>query len=493
MNRDDDVAEILAAWREAIDRGEADSPEELIARHPEHATELERRFATIRQLGGAGAELWSLLSTPERIGGYRIVRELGRGGMGVVYEAEQESLGRRVALKVIFPNLTSTPKAIERFRREAHAAGALKHTSIVAVHDLGCDGGLWYCAMELVEGRPLSDVIADLRRTRRPPRESRLARRAVGNLSDSSADWTGTQTGTRAYYVRIAEMFAQAAEGLQVAHDNGVIHRDVKPANLLLDADGKLRIVDFGLARLTEDENAITRTGDIVGTPLYMSPEQLGVRGNGIDARTDVYSLGATLYEALTLAPPVRGRNLHEIASRVATRDPDAPSRRVRSIPRDLETIVMKAIEKDPKQRFASAADMARDLRLFAGGEVIRARRVGPVARTIRRIRRRPARSALIAVTLAASIVAWVAVSMGNAAEQRRIELEYARLLRLAGHVAIGTFETHHDAADPAALRLLAEAIALAPQRHDAYLLRSMVSARVGIFRIQRRVLCSKA
>ncbi|MHC4954162.1 MAG: protein kinase domain-containing protein [Planctomycetota bacterium] len=476
MTRDEAIADIIADWHEAADAGGAESPADVIARHPEYAEELERRFATIQQLRGAGDGLWSLVSTPERIGGFRILRELGRGGMGVVYEAEQESLGRRVALKVIFPNLTSSTKAIERFRREAHAAGTLKHTSIVAVHDLDCDGGLWYCAMELVEGRPLSEVIADLRRARRTPRESRLGRRAIGERSDSAADWTGTQTGTRAYYIRIAEMFADAAEGLQVAHDNGVIHRDIKPANLLLDPHGKLRIVDFGLARLIEDDNAMTRTGDVVGTPLYMSPEQLGIRGEGIDPRTDVYSLGATMYEALTLAPPVRGRSLHEIASSVATKDPDAPSRRDRSIPRDLETIVIKALEKNPDQRFASAEEMARDLRLFAAGEIIRARRVGPAARVLRRMRRRPVRSALIAVAIATSIIAWVALSAGQAAEERRMAARYDLLCREASaYLSYAREAGGADLGRPES-KLIAEAIALRPDRPEAYFWRAMLT-----------------
>ena len=180
------VDEIFARWHAAADGGAAAPPEQVIAAHPEHADDLRMRFATLRQLGEAfpAAPL-----APERIGEYRILREIGRGGMGVVYEAEQEVMRRRVALKVLFPSVTSTKKAVKRFQQEAQAAGRLKHTNIVAVYQLGHELGTWYCAMELVEGRPFSEVIADLRATRKPPRESRLARRAL-ELPTKRDSWT---------------------------------------------------------------------------------------------------------------------------------------------------------------------------------------------------------------------------------------------------------------------------------------------------------------
>jgi serine/threonine protein kinase/predicted Zn-dependent protease len=394
MRSEERVAEILGDWRERRDRGEYLAPAEVIAAHPEVADELRLRFEAMALADRFFGSKRSARASAPTLAGYRIVRELGRGGMGVVYEAEQQAMRRRVALKVLYPSVTSTSQSVQRFQREAWAAGRLKHTNIAAVYELDQEGGTWFAAMELVEGRPLSEVLADLRAAGVAPRESRLARRALGRKRDTES-WTGTPTGTRAYYVRVAEMFAEIAEALQVAHDHGVVHRDVKPANLILAPVGRLKLVDFGLARLDEDENAMTRTGDMVGTPLYMSPEQLGAHGGRVDHRTDIYSLGATLYEALALRPPHRAGNLQQIVARIVSSEAPSPRRWSRGIPRDLESIVRKAIAHDPKDRYRRAGDLARDLGLFAAGETIRARRVGFATRALRYARRHKLRCTL--------------------------------------------------------------------------------------------------
>ncbi|MCK6460612.1 MAG: protein kinase, partial [Planctomycetes bacterium] len=467
---DERLAEILGQWRDRRDRGEAVDPEELIREHPDLADALRARFRAIaeleRHLGAA---------EPKTIGDYRIVREIGRGGMGVVYEAEQVSMRRRVALKVLYPSVTSVPKAVKRFQQEAWAAGRVKHTNIVAVHDMGQDHGVWFFAMELVEGRPLSDVIADMRRSRGRPRESRLARRAAGVETRSSL--TGTETGSRAYYARVAEMFAAVAEAIQAAHDHGVIHRDLKPGNLLLDAEGNLKLVDFGLARL-EDSAGVTMTGDVVGTPGYMSPEQLGGRRGDLDHRTDVYSLGATLYEALALRPPFRGETLEAMATRILREDPPPLRRSDRAIPRDLETIVLKALEKEPDRRYRTAEELARDLRQFAQGGAIRARRIGILGRGWRKIRRHKLPSALVAAVLVVSLVAaWVAVDGAREAELRR-RLEYESLCRRADEAATAEWglpeEIVWGAGPGHAHGLYSEAIALDPGRVQAYLGRAL-------------------
>jgi serine/threonine protein kinase/tetratricopeptide (TPR) repeat protein len=465
VTREERVAGILAAWRERVERGEFADPAELLRAHPDLAGELRQHLAMHEVLVAAGAA--GGLPPMSRVGEYRIVREIGRGGMGVVYEAEQTTMHRRVALKVLFPSVTNSAAAVQRFHHEARAAGRLKHTNIVAVHQLGQEGGVWYCAMELVDGRSLADVIRELRDARRPPSESRLARRTL-ELATPAPSWTGRETGTRAYYLRIAEMFAEVAEALQVAHNQGVVHRDIKPANLLLDTQGRLKIADFGLARLDE-EASVTRTGDVVGTPLYMSPEQLAGRRSEVDGRSDVYSLGATLYETLALRPTFAGTSPAGIAAAVLQRDPAPLRRRDTTIPRDLETIVHKALEKDRSRRYSSAGAMAQDLRGFALGEAIRARHVGPLGRAWRMARRRKAivalAATLVVALVAVSLLAWRGrlqqADLAREASRRR-ELEYFALCAEA-RLAI----TSHggDASE-----IYSQAIALLPERPEAYL-----------------------
>ncbi|MHC4959293.1 MAG: tetratricopeptide repeat protein [Planctomycetota bacterium] len=465
MDREEQLAEIVAAWRAEREQGGIADPERFVLSHPDLADDLRARFAAIDMLEQrfAGA-------VPKRIGEYRIVKEIGRGGMGVVYEAEQASMRRRVALKVLYPSITGSPRAVKRFQQEAWAAGRLKHTNIVAVYHLAQEGGIWYSAMELVDGRPLSDVVADLRDSRGRPRESRLARRA--RQAARSSTFTGTETGTRAYYARVAEMFADVAEALQVVHDHGVIHRDIKPGNLLLDTEGNLKLVDFGLARL-EDSGAMTMTGEIVGTPFYMSPEQLGGDRDALDARTDIYSLGATLYEAIALRPPFRGDSLQVVAARILQNDPARLTRWDRQVPRDLDTIVLKALDKDPRRRYGTASELAHDLRNFAQGLSIRARRTSLPARAWRRVKRHKVRSGLAAAVLVlAAGGVWLAMKAHDS-DTRRIVLEYERLCRLADNASAVDFVGGPQGGR--AIGLYTEAIELMPERWEAYLGRGEV------------------
>jgi tetratricopeptide (TPR) repeat protein/RIO-like serine/threonine protein kinase len=474
MERDERIAEILGVWQERRERGESIEPAALIAAHPDLADDLSERLAA---LGYLDLALANASDVPSRIGDFRIVREISRGGMGVVYEAEQLSMHRRVALKVLSLAITTSPQAVKRFQREARAAGRLHHTNIVPIHDLGQHAGYWYYTMELVEGRPLGEVLAAMRGS--VPTEAALARHAVGG-DPSSMLVPDTRTGSRAYYLRVAEMFAGVAEGLHLAHESGVIHRDIKPSNLLLDVDGTLKIIDFGLALTLEEGGPVTLTGDLLGTPAYMSPEQTTARRGAIDRRTDVYSLGATLYEVLTLAPPFRGRTWQELCSQIAKDDPVLPRRGDRRVPRDLETIVCKAMEKRRSRRYATAAEFARDLRRFADGQVIAARRVGPVGRAWRRVRRHRLRAALVAAVLLLAVVG-ILVGLTAARErERRKELEYAALCA-AGEgfvVRLGPWWLH----ETAALRVRARdrftrAIAVAPERPEAYVGRALVAA----------------
>jgi len=474
MGDDERMAEILADWYDLRDRGVAQEPEQVVRAHPEHADALLAHFAAQAVFDRIVDPLPGLeVPAESTVGEFRVLREIGRGGMGVVYEAEQTPMARRVALKVLYPTVTSSPRAVARFQREARAAGRLHHTNIVPVYSMGEDRGVWFYAMELVPGRPLDQVVEDLRRLRGTPRERTTATPTTSGF--------GTDSGSREYYERIARTFAGVAEGLESAHQAGVVHRDIKPSNLILDADGTLRITDFGLARVEGEGATMTLTGDVVGTPAYMSPEQAGGSEGGVDARTDVYSLGATLYEVLTLRPPFRGGSPQEICAKIAREDPVSPLRYDTRIPRDLETVVQKAMERERDRRYRSAGDMARDLRLFAEGAAIHARHIGPLGRAWRRARRHKAMSSMAAGVAALAIVTSVlAVDAARESAARR-ELRYAQLCVAAqeslargiGSETTGCIEvTAPDLRQAHAF--FARAIDLEPARPDAYFARSL-------------------
>jgi hypothetical protein len=335
--------------------------------------------------------------------------------MGVVYRARQLSLNRPVALKVLRPGLAVTSRAVTRFQREARAAAKLHHTNIVAVHAEGEDHGVCYYAMELIEGPSLSRVLSGLRRQHGP-------QQAVGETADyvpappldatpgstTSLSASGTDA---AYFDTVARWMADAATALDYAHQQQVLHRDIKPSNLMLDADGRLTIMDFGLARVLE-EPGVTVSGEFLGTPRYMSPEQVAAGRMGVDHRTDIYSLGATLYELLTWRPAVTGQTREQVITQILTEDPVPPRRLNRKVPVDLETICLKALEKAPERRYATAGALADDLRRYLNRFAITARRVGPVARLIKLTRRHKlvavACGVILLLATVASVTTWL-------------------------------------------------------------------------------------
>jgi serine/threonine protein kinase/Flp pilus assembly protein TadD len=485
----DFVEEILADWRERRDRGDYQDPEDVVRAHPDLEEGLRTRFRALDVLEltlAYGADAARAL--PRQIGEYRILRELGRGGMGDVYEAEQVSMQRRVALKVLHPRITNSSHAVKRFQREARAAGRLHHTNIVPVFGMGCEGGSWFYAMELVEGATLERILERMRGLKGEAWAERMTLLSTtegggAGASPSTAEGaaSGTTPGRREYYGRIAEMFAGVAEALQLAHEQGVIHRDIKPSNLILDPAGWLKITDFGLARVEGEAAALTVSGSRIGTPLYMSPEQAMARRVPVDHRTDIYSLGATLYETLTLRPPYEGTDLPDLCRQILTTDPALPSRLDRNVPRNLETIALKAMEKERERRYGSAVEMARDLRAFARGDAISARPVGPVGRLWRRVQRHrlPAALAAAVVVLGAGGAGFWARSVHQARELR--DLAYRSLLEqsseslLEGPTVSDRGELSF-AQEPtlAARRVLSEAIALSPDRAEGYLLRAL-------------------
>jgi serine/threonine protein kinase len=301
------------------------------------------------------------MSTPSRLGDFEVGEEIGRGGFGVVYRARQVSLDRPVAVKVLYRHLIHTDEQISRFEREARAAARLDHPALVSVFAWGETDEDFFIAQRLVgRGRTLADELAELRQSGQPP---------------------------KGHFRRMAEICARMAEGLQHAHERGIVHRDVKPSNILLDEHGQPCLGDFGLAKV-EDGLELSRTGDFAGSPFYMSPEQADSRRGPIDQHTDVYSLGVTLYEMLTLTQPFKGATSHEIVRRILSEEPLRPARLEARVPQDLETICLKAMEKQPSLRYASAGGMAADLHAFLEGEPIDAVPISTTRRVLRSARR---------------------------------------------------------------------------------------------------------
>ena len=405
---------------------------------------------------------------PKTLGDFRILGELGRGGMGVVYEAEQMSLGRMVALKVLPFAAIMDPRAITRFKNEARAAATLDHPNIVPVHGVGNERGVYYYAMSLINGLTLAEIISRLRDQILRPDDTALS---IDGLVTSDPERPTSSTSSnhqlqptidsvqhaeaanltardhhdpttnreiqaavstrrsrfdREYFRSVARLGAQAAEALDHAHQRGIVHRDIKPGNLMVDHQGKPWVTDFGLARI-ESEAGLTMTGDIVGTLRYMAPEQALVKRSIVDHRVDIYSLGATLYELISLQPVFGGRDRQSILRQIAETEPTPPRRTNPSIPRDLETIVLKAILKDPAERYQTAEAMAHDLRSYSEDLPIQAKRASPVARVGRLLRRhRPLVVATTGVTMLALAMSTIAIAIKqdetNAALNKSIE-----------------------------------------------------------------------
>ena len=403
------LSKVAQEYLADLESGKSPDRRTFLDRYPDLGDDLEACLETIDQLHRV--KLPRPLAAPsegpvpgEPLGDFQILREIGRGGMGIVYEATQLSLGRRVALKVLPFAATFDSKHLQRFQNEAKAAAQLHHTNIVPVYAVGCERGVHFYAMQMIEGQSLAQVIRYIRSAAgRPVDPHRAPSSAVTELivplrgdplSDPASGVAGTLSSEHhsrpsAFFRSAARSAQQAAEALDYAHQAGIVHRDIKPANLLVDARGRLWVTDFGLAQFHTDAD-LTRTGDLLGTLRYMSPEQAAGRHAVVDQRSDVYSLGATLYELVTLEPMFPGRNRDQVLEAVLRQDPRPPRAVERSIPEDLETIILKAVNKDPQDRYASGADFAEDLRRFLEDKPILARRPSPVDRARKWLRRHP-------------------------------------------------------------------------------------------------------
>lgn len=424
------VEELAEEYLSRLRNGESPTLEEYLASYPHLEEELNEVLGAVALMQEFVPDAEtnphdlkpSSYQPPRQLGEYRIVRELGRGGMGVVYEAEHSTMRRRVALKVLFPHMVDRGNVLERFLREARAAGRLHHSNIVPVFEVGTIDGHHYYAMQRIRGQNLDQVIADLRKmeSEGKPDGGEMAESLHGKHSASQRLYTGqfehlssdgqdssqadrdedlisqsptevvsvdetlsgvaggsstdsfTEVGSQrdTYYHRVARIGLQVSDALAYAHEQGILHRDIKPANLILDTGGTVWVTDFGLARSDDDD--LTLTGDILGTLRYMAPERF--EGEA-DARSDIYSLGLTLYELCTLRYGFDQEDRGELVRQVMNGQPPSPRRICPAVPRDLETIILKSISRETHGRYSNAAKMSEDLRLFLQDRPIRARR----------------------------------------------------------------------------------------------------------------------
>ncbi|WP_417382445.1 serine/threonine protein kinase [Gimesia sp.] len=402
-SEDPRVIEISREYLALLEAGQTPEKLSYIDRYPELSEVVEECLDGIDLAHSLSQHLSPRISEmlAQPLGDFKIVREIGHGGMATVYEAIQLSLGRRVALKVL-PFAASLDECQrQRFQIESQAAANLHHTNIVPVHAVGCERGMHYYAMQLIDGESLSEWIL---RQRAELSEHQFRARSAGDQAEvlqsagagsqvrSSVTESVTHTDhrqARVWYQTIARIIAQVAEALDYAHESGVVHRDIKPANLLVDVKGNAWITDFGLAQVTAG-SSVTRTGDLVGTLRYMSPEQLSGKRTLIDQRTDIYSLGATLYELLCLQPIFSASDRQRLLHNILYDEPRPLREMNRLIPVELETIVMKALSKVPGERYQSAAELADDLHRFLDERPILARRPTMVDRARKWLRRHP-------------------------------------------------------------------------------------------------------
>jgi eukaryotic-like serine/threonine-protein kinase len=380
------------------------------------------------------------------LGDFQIEREIGRGGMGIVYEATQLSLGRRVALKVLPFAATLDAKHLQRFRNEATAAAQLHHTNIVPVYAVGCERGVHYYAMQLIDGQSLAAIIDQVRERTPQPRaktasvprvprtqvdapsggEAAPGRSAVNRgpvletLSPFSAALSTQRLSRHLEFFRAAaNLVRQAADAVEHAHQCGIVHRDIKPANLLVDAHGRLWITDFGVAQF-HAQAGLTQTGDMVGTLRYMSPEQAAGQRVLLDHRTDIYALGATLYELTTLQPIFSGQTRAELLNQILHQEPRAPRAVDPTVPVELETIILKAVSKAPGDRYNSAREFAADLQRYLDDQPILAKRPTLVDRVRKWSRRHPALVAAAVLVLVLCVAGLVVNSAMIATEQAK-------------------------------------------------------------------------
>lgn len=438
-----DDPRLIAALEEClagIEKGTAPDRALLRVRYPDFADDL---FACLDALEfvqrAAPHDTGTVGSSPGgpedsgRIGDYCLVRQVGRGGMGVVYEAEQVATGRRVALKVLPFASALEASQLQRFQNEARVGAILRHPNIVPVYATGCDRGIYYYAMKFVNGPSLAALV-DARRSGEFPGKPRGSDRTPGvdalptGCSGEATKGSSERVLADRSFREVARLGREAAEALEAAHQAGVIHRDVKPSNLLLDESNNLWVADFGLARFGS-ERGLTRTGNLLGTLRYMSPEQALGRPGLVDHRTDLYSLGATLYELITLRPAFPGSDRQDLLRRIDREEPPRPRSIDPTIPASLEAVVLKAMAKHPADRYSCALELAADLSRFIGGQPVGARLPSRLKQCRRWAVRHPATVFLAAVvsTVLLSVVSVAAILVNQQRSLAEIRGRQAR------------------------------------------------------------------
>lgn len=376
------VDNLFQQWLDIAQDEEAPNPHSFLAKQAEEVrAKLQRMIEDFDSLKAATGEDGLALVEGRQIDDYQLIRELGRGGMGAVWEAQQLSLKRPVALKLLRPQFSFSPSVRKRFQREAEAGGRLRHENIVQTFGVGRTDGVHWIAQELVPGGfTLADELNEQR-----------------HFEDLPDDW----------YRNMAKRFASLADALQVAHDAGVVHRDLKPGNILMAQDGRPKVADFGLAQVQEDYS-LSQTGEFLGTPYYMSPEQAEPSNKPVDGRSDIFSLGSTLYEVLTLSRAFGGDTSQQVFHKILNEEPRDPCRVRSRVPRDLAVICTKCLEKSPSRRYASMGDLAADLRRHLNHQPILAHPPSLSSRGKKWIRRNPAITSVTSIVFfALSLIAF--------------------------------------------------------------------------------------
>jgi serine/threonine-protein kinase len=431
---ENEVDAVVAAFLDAEDRGEEPDPADWVRRHPHIAKELKGFFddrkkffevavaraeSTLRVPGAGKFNATARIQvepasepalamspregSPRHFGDYELLEKIARGAMGVVYRARQTSLNRSVALKMMLAGRFANPDDIRRFRTEAQAAARLDHPNIVAIYEVGELEGQQYYTMRLVEGTNLSDEMENLQKDQRAA----------------------------------ARMLANIARAVEFAHQHGVLHRDLKPSNILIDQRGQPQVTDFGLAKCTDDDTGLTMSGQIMGTVAYMSPEQAAGKSRSISGASDIYSLGAILYQMLAGETPFKADNPLDILVKVQEEDP-RPLRKLNAkIDRDLETICLKCLEKQPHRRYSSAEALSRDLERWLGGEPISARAVTVPERIVKWIRRHPVHVVVAFMGLALIMTAIFAMRWRQDAGRKGDMLDIAETMAHRGNYAL--------------------------------------------------------
>ena len=442
-----EILDRLANYQQLPADARAAAREEMLERFPHLSAQLNDCLDGLELLDGV-SPLKHLQDQEhvlqEDLGDFQLIREIGRGGMGVVYEARQRSLGRLVALKVLPFAAFLDARQLTRFKQEAQAAAMLRHPNIVHVFCVGCERGVHFYAMDLIDGITLADVIRELQPSAALEHTSSRDTPIADPHADTPtlATLSTQQRQDHANYVRrVATIGADLADALHFAHQQGVIHRDIKPSNLMLDREGKPWVADFGLAQV-QDERSLTLTGDLLGTLRYMSPEQAD-GDKLLDGRTDIYSLAATLYELLTLRPANPGKDRRELLRWLEDSRPQPPRQVDTRIPVDLETILLQAMEPRAENRYRTAAEFADDLRKFLAMRPIKARRTSTLYRAVRYFQRHPLSSTLalaflltlFTLAIVGPMLAW---RYGQAKE--KAELTSAAILKILNSHTDTTF-----------------------------------------------------